>query len=145
MRDAIRSFGDKLLENRGVGLFYFAGHGIQSNGRNYLIPVDADIQKEYDIEDQAIAADMVLQMMELYKNTVNIVIMDACRNNPYSRGFRSAVQGLAPISITPNRINNSLFYRTRTNRFGRRGKKWFVHSRVGQINEKRGIEFGRGF
>lgn len=101
MRDAIRAFGDKLLENRGVGLFYFAGHGIQSNGRNYLIPVDADIQKEYDIEDQAIAADVVLQMMELYKNSVNIVIMDACRNNPYSRGFRSAEQGLAPISITP--------------------------------------------
>ena len=101
MRDAIRSFGDQLLENRGVGLFYFAGHGIQFNGRNYLIPVDADIQKEYDIEDQAVAADMVLQMMELYQNRVNIVILDACRNNPYSRGFRSAEQGLAPISITP--------------------------------------------
>jgi len=101
MRDAVRQFGDKIAKEKGVALFYYAGHGLQSDGANYLIPVDADIQKEYDIQDECVRSDMVLRMLELYENPMNIVILDACRNNPYSRGFRSAERGLAQPSAAP--------------------------------------------
>lgn len=101
MRFAIREFGDKLALKGGVGLFYFAGHGLQSQGKNYLIPVDADIQREYEIEDQGVAVDVVMRMMELYKNPMNIVVLDACRNNPYSRSFRNLNRGLSEAHAAP--------------------------------------------
>ncbi|MEK7681859.1 MAG: caspase family protein, partial [Chloroflexota bacterium] len=82
---------------QGVGLFYFAGHGLQISNRNFLIPVGADIQREYEVEDQAVDAGSVLAMMETAKARVNIVILDACRNNPFMRNFRSAINGLAPM------------------------------------------------
>jgi hypothetical protein len=101
MKNAIRKFGDALNRSAGVGLFYYAGHGVQAKGKNYLIPVDANIEREYDIEDQGVDAGLVLRMMELYQNPLNIVVLDACRNNPYSRGFRSVEEGLAPVYIAP--------------------------------------------
>ena len=101
MRAAIHKFGDKISANKGVGLFYYAGHGLQAKGINYLIPVDATLEKEYDIEDECVKADMVLRMLELYKNPMNIIILDACRNNPFSRGFRSVDQGLAQPASAP--------------------------------------------
>ncbi|MBI3574488.1 MAG: caspase family protein [Gammaproteobacteria bacterium] len=96
MRDAIRAFGDQLHQG-GVGLFYYAGHGMQVKGRNYLIPVRADIRREDEVADQAVSADVVLQKMESAKNRLNIVILDACRNNPFARSFRSSGQGLAQM------------------------------------------------
>jgi hypothetical protein len=101
MREAFRSYGDILLENRGVGLFYYAGHGLQANGVNYLVPVNADIERAYEIEDQCIKADYVLRMMEEYRNPMNVIIMDACRNNPYSRSFRDMEVGLAQPTVAP--------------------------------------------
>ncbi len=97
MRQAIRDFGNALIESRGVGLFYFAGHGMQVKGRNFLIPVGEDIQAEDEVEDQSVSIDLVLDKMESAKNRVNIVILDACRNNPFQRRFRSGSRGLAPI------------------------------------------------
>jgi len=92
MRSAIRDFA--LSQRRGgTGLFYFAGHGILSNGKNYLIPVKSDVQDELDLEYQAIDANFVLDSMEKAGNRVNIVILDACRNNPYARSWRSAPSG----------------------------------------------------
>ena len=101
MKNAIRKFGDALNKKSGVGLFYYAGHGVQSNGKNFLIPVDANIEREYDIEDQGVDSGLILRMMELYKNPLNIIVLDACRNNPYSRGFRSVEEGLAPVYVAP--------------------------------------------
>lgn len=101
MKNAIRKFGDALNKSSGVGLFYYAGHGVQVKGKNYLIPVDANIEREYDIEDQGVDAGLVLRMMDLYQNPLNIVVLDACRNNPYSRGFRSVEEGLAPVYVAP--------------------------------------------
>ena len=63
-------------------MFYFAGHGIQLDGRNYLIPVDADIETESDIKYDAFDAGRVLGTMADAGNNLNIVILDACRNNP---------------------------------------------------------------
>jgi len=94
MEKAIRKFG-KQLRNGGAGLFYFAGHGVQVNGRNYLIPVDAEIETESDVKFEAVDAGRVLGKMEDAGNDLNIVILDACRDNPFSRSFRAINQGLA--------------------------------------------------
>lgn len=95
MENAIISFGRKLRFTGGAGLFYFAGHGIQYHGRNYLLPVDAKIESESDVKFEAVDAGRVLGKMEDAGNEVNIVILDACRNNPFARSFRSAEHGLA--------------------------------------------------
>jgi formylglycine-generating enzyme required for sulfatase activity len=97
MKRAILDFG-RRLEKAGsdaVGLFFYAGHGLQLKGTNYLVPIDATIRREGDVEVLAVDAGWVLAQMEYARNPLNIVILDACRNNPYSRGFRDAGGGLA--------------------------------------------------
>jgi len=94
MEDAIRNFG-KQLKDGSVGLFYFAGHGMQVEGRNYLIPIDAQIESESDVKYEAVDAGRVLGKMEDAENQLNIVILDACRNNPIARSFRTEHRGLA--------------------------------------------------
>jgi uncharacterized caspase-like protein len=94
MKRAIRAFGDKL-RGGGVGLFYYAGHGAQVKGENYLIPVGAQINNEEDIEYESVDAGFILAQMEAAGNAMNIVILDACRNNPFARSFRSVSRGLA--------------------------------------------------
>lgn len=96
MKRMIREFGLKL-KGGGSGLFYYAGHGVQSKGRNYLIPVDANIQSEAEVEDSGVDAALVLNFMDDAQNGLNIVILDACRNNPFARSFRSASDGLAQV------------------------------------------------
>jgi carboxyl-terminal processing protease len=99
MKRAIADFGEKL-SNAGAnatGLFYYAGHGIQSKGVNYLIPVGAQIAKEADVNIESVTADHVMEQMEFAANAVNIIILDACRNNPIARSMRSANRGLAPM------------------------------------------------
>ena len=96
MKAMIRDFGQKL-KGGGQGLFYFAGHGVQLRGRNYLIPVDASIQSEADVEDQGVDANLIMGLMDEAGNALNVVILDACRNNPFSRSFRSVSNGLAQM------------------------------------------------
>ncbi len=96
MKAMIREFGQKLKAG-GQGLFYFAGHGIQLRGRNYLIPVDAEITSEADVEDQGVDANLIMGLMDEAGNGLNVVILDACRNNPFARSFRSAGNGLAQV------------------------------------------------
>lgn len=100
MKRAVRDFGSRLNEagRDGIGLFYYAGHGVQVAGANYIIPVDAHIDREGDVDIEAVNANSVLSMMEYSNARLNFVILDACRNNPYSRGFRSAARGLAKMS-----------------------------------------------
>ncbi len=97
MKRAIREFGEKLKEG-GVGLFYFAGHGVQVDGFNYLIPIHAQMNSREEVEYEAIEVGFVLAQMEAAQNQMNIVILDACRNNPYARSFRSITRGLASIN-----------------------------------------------
>ena len=94
--EAVRKFGD-TLQAGGVGLFFYAGHGMQIKGRNYLIPIGADIQREDEVAFNAFDASQVQERMEAAKSRVNIVILDACRNNPFTRSFRSSTQGLASM------------------------------------------------
>lgn len=94
MEEAVHRFGSRL--GPGVaGLFYYAGHGIQVRGENYLIPVDADVRTESDIRYEAVNAGRILGKMQDADNALNIVILDACRNNPFARSFRSVERGLA--------------------------------------------------
>jgi len=95
MMKSVDDFGDELLKGGGVGLFYYAGHGIQYNGRNFLIPTDAEISRENEIQYKSVDGGLVLAKMENARNRLNIVILDACRDNPFARSFRSAAQGLA--------------------------------------------------
>jgi uncharacterized caspase-like protein len=94
MEEAIRDFGVKL-KGGGVGIFYYAGHGIQVNGANYLVPIGARLASESDARYECVDAGRVLGKMEDAGNELNIVILDACRNNPFASSFRSADQGLA--------------------------------------------------
>lgn len=96
MLTGLRRFGDQLRKG-GVGVFYYAGHGMQIKGRNYLIPINSVIQREDEVAYQAVDAQAVLDKMEAAGNGTNIMILDACRNNPFARSFRSAQQGLAPM------------------------------------------------
>ena len=97
MLRSIDDFGQKLRTG-GIGLFYYSGHGLQANGNNYMVPIGANIQAEPDIEYETVNVGRVLAKMEAAENRVNIVILDACRNNPYKRSFRSPSQGLAPMN-----------------------------------------------
>ena len=94
MRMAMRAFGEQL-RGADVGLFYFAGHGVQIKGTNYLVPVATDISSADEVQDESIDASTVLRKMESAGNKVNIVILDACRNNPFASRFRSLDRGLA--------------------------------------------------
>ncbi|HMX29821.1 MAG TPA: caspase family protein, partial [Blastocatellia bacterium] len=104
MKELIRDFGQKLRAG-GVGIFYFAGHGAQVNGRNYLFPIGAVINSQTEVEYETVEAGFVLAQMEEARNRLNVVILDACRNNPYARSFsrgRSDSRGLAGVSSAPS-------------------------------------------
>ena len=98
MRTEIEGFGKRLRRAGGdaVGLFYYAGHGVESRGSNYLIPIGAEIDSAVEFEIDAVPARWVLSFMEAAGNRLNMVILDACRNNPYGTG-RGAPQGLASM------------------------------------------------
>jgi hypothetical protein len=92
---AVDEFTAKIgRDQHAVGLFYYAGHGVQAEGTNYLIPVDADIQAEADLEANAFDAGRVLRAMKAAQNEMNIVILDACRDNPLPK-TRGIERGLA--------------------------------------------------
>jgi len=92
MKRAIDEFGRKL-KDYSVGLFFYAGHGIQVKGNNYLLPVDAKLENENDAEYDTVRADRVLAKMESARSETNIVILDACRDNPFERSWRRGAKG----------------------------------------------------
>jgi hypothetical protein len=104
MEAAIRRFGE-MLRSGGVGLFYYAGHGLQVRGVNYLVPVSANPAREADIDFELVDANLVLRQMEDASTRLNIVILDACRNNPFGgRGLRSVSTGLAQMQAPEGTI-----------------------------------------
>jgi len=106
--EALREFSVKAATNA-VRLVFYAGHGIQSKGRNYLVPIDADVQSEDEISTKSADIGELLDRLGTIKHGINIVILDACRVNPFSAGvivgpdgrrirFRGATKpGLAPL------------------------------------------------
>jgi hypothetical protein len=103
MKESIRAFGQRIQKG-GTGLFYYAGHATQINGKNFLIPIAANINHEFEVEDESVDLDFVLGQMKYAQNPTNIVILDACRNNPLARGFRSASRGLAYVNAPQGTI-----------------------------------------
>jgi uncharacterized caspase-like protein len=94
MNRAIAQFGEKLRADT-VALFYYAGHGMQVKGKNYLIPIDAQIASEASARAETVDVDTVMDQLAV--STMNVVVLDACRNNPFERKFRSAGGGLAQM------------------------------------------------
>ena len=99
MKRAVKDFAQKLERGgRGtVGLFYYAGHGVQVNGRNFLIPVSAKISSVVDVEIESLDLSMITNAMDVAGNGFNVVILDACRDNPFKGSTRSLNRGLARI------------------------------------------------
>lgn len=98
MRRLVRDFGDKLKASGGVGLFYFAGHGVQVRGENFLVSTDSDIHSEDEVADDSVNVNVILDKMQSAGNRMNLIILDACRNNPFASKSRSSASGLATIN-----------------------------------------------
>lgn len=95
--NAAQNFG-RQLQGADVGLFYYAGHGVQISGANYLVPVNANPTREADVDFQMVDVNLVLRQMQGSGTKLNLVILDACRNNPFGgRGLRSVNRGLAQM------------------------------------------------
>lgn len=102
MLDAIADFEDGLKKRGGVAFFHYGGHGVQVAGKNYLIPSDADIPDERRVETRAVSVDEVMSALDAGGASTNIVVLDACRNNPLpAQSGRSANRGLSTVSFKP--------------------------------------------
>jgi uncharacterized caspase-like protein len=99
--ETVRNFSAKL-RGYDVGLFFYAGHGVQVKGKNYLIPVDADLKTETDVEFNCFALDELLSHLDGGAKA-NIIVLDACRNNPFERGWKrnAGGSGLAYMGAAP--------------------------------------------
>lgn len=97
LKEAVDTFA-KHLKKGGIGLFFFAGHGIQLKDQNFLVPVDIGFESETDISYKSVSAEYVLSRMAEAGNRVNVVILDACRNNPFQEARRS-IKGLGVMNV----------------------------------------------
>jgi hypothetical protein len=97
MDNAVQSFG-RQVQGADVALFYYAGHGVQVAGSNYLVPVNANPTREADVDFQMTDVNLVLRQMQGSGTRLNLVVLDACRNNPFgARGLRASDGGLAQM------------------------------------------------
>lgn len=85
-------------EHASIGLVFIAGHGLQVNGENYFPAVDADINGEDDVPTQSLSMNQLLDLLAEAKTRLNVLLLDACRNNPFALGTRSGTRGLAPVN-----------------------------------------------
>lgn len=130
MEAKVQEFGSRLARG-GVGLFFYAGHGLQVKGENYLVPVDAEIANEAEVKYRSLSLNMVLDTMSDAGNRLNIVMLDACRNNPFTRGFRSGSSGLSPVNASDSATGMVIAFatapgKTAANGDGRNGL-WTSH------------------
>ncbi|MBI4988535.1 MAG: caspase family protein [Rhodocyclales bacterium] len=134
MADVIRQFGARLTPGT-AAVFYYAGHGMQVQGRNFLIPVDADVQAEDEVPYSTIDVGLLLGKMEQAKSPANIVILDACRDNPFARRFRPANTGLAQMDAP---IGTLLAYATAPGSVARDGGENGVYTKhlVANLNSE---------
>ncbi|HEV8517260.1 MAG TPA: caspase family protein [Burkholderiales bacterium] len=104
MVNAIQSFGGDLAKSKGVGLFYYAGHGAQLAWRNYLIPVDVAIDSLEDLRDKAVELNSLLQGLIAARNPMNVIILDACRDNPFGKKLVTEQKGLSQFDAPPGSL-----------------------------------------
>jgi FKBP-type peptidyl-prolyl cis-trans isomerase len=98
MKKAITEFTDNLATEKMIGMFYFAGHGLQVMGKNFIIPVDANIHREEDVDSEAVDVDWISKRMSSEVGRVNIIVLDACRNNQILPASRGGSRGFAPTT-----------------------------------------------
>ncbi len=148
MRDALRDFEDKAGGAQWA-LVYYSGHGMELNGKNWLIPVDAKLARATDLADEAIPVDRVLDRLAEAKK-LRIVVLDACRTNPFlarmtmNRGGRVVTRGLAAIEPTHGEV---VFYAARDGSIaldGAGANSPFAEAFVKHMDED-GVELGRFF
>ena len=104
MAEAIASFSADLAKTRGVGMFYYAGHGAQLAWRNDLIPVDAVIEKLEDLRAKTIELSSLLEGMTRAKNPMNVIMLDACRDNPFGTKVPTEQKGLSQFDAPPGSL-----------------------------------------
>ncbi len=109
MAAAVQSYGDKLAQRKAVGLFYYAGHGAQLAWRNYLVPVDASIAKPEDMPLQTLELNSLLTALKVAANPMNVIILDACRDNPFGLRIPLEQKGLSQFDAP---IGSLLSYAT---------------------------------
>lgn len=101
MSAAIAKASDALKGKQGVGMLYYAGHGLQLDWRNYMVPVDANLKSATDVPQQTIDLSSVIDIFKAAGNRMNIVVLDACRDNPFG-GTTSSAKGLAQLDAPPS-------------------------------------------
>ncbi|MEA3193084.1 MAG: hypothetical protein QOD26_1417 [Betaproteobacteria bacterium] len=104
MLEAIRAYGESLNKAQAIGLFYFAGHGLQLAWRNYLVPTDATIAKMDDIQTKCVDVNAVIEGIAKAVNPMNVVILDACRENPFGSDVKLDQKGLSQLDAPPGTI-----------------------------------------
>lgn len=109
MLDALGSFEERLKTSKGMAFFHYGGHGVQVDGRNFLIPADADIPDEKRVATRAVDVDEVMGALDASGSSVNVVVLDACRDNPLpATSTRSATRGLSVVAQKPK--NSIIIY-----------------------------------
>lgn len=104
MLTAINAYVRMLAQSQAIGLFYFSGHGTQLAWRNYLLPVDAEIRKPDDIPARGVDLNALMQGLGRASNPMNIVILDACRDNPFGRSLPGEQKGLSQFDAPPGSL-----------------------------------------
>ena len=104
MLDAIRAYAESLNKAKAIGVFYFAGHGVQLAWRNYLVPTDATIAKMEDIQARCVDVNAVIEGIAKAVNPMNVVILDACRENPFGGDVKLDQKGLSQLDAPPGTI-----------------------------------------
>lgn len=103
MLAALQEFSAVLRKTKGIGFLYFAGHGVQVNGRNYIVPIGANLVSDVDAQKNALDVDAIVQNLRDTGARLNIVVLDACRNNPLLATGRSVNGGKAQPGLAPMR------------------------------------------
>jgi len=103
MLEAVRDFSKKLTEYN-VALFYYAGHGVQVDGQNYLLPVNAELNEQADCKWEAVPVNFIVEEFEKVPENINIVILDACRNNPFKSWARGGSEGFRALNAVTGTI-----------------------------------------
>jgi len=109
MLDALDIFEERLKASKGIAFFHYGGHGVQVDGKNFLIPADADIPDEKRVATRAVDVDEVMGALDASGSSVNVVVLDACRDNPLpATSTRSATRGLSVVAQKPK--NSIIIY-----------------------------------
>ncbi len=104
MAEAIRSYAARVAQTKAIGLFYFAGHGVQLAWRNYILPTDAVLQKLEDIQAKCIDINAVIESIGRAANPMNVIILDACRDNPFAGEAKLEQKGLSQVDAPPGTL-----------------------------------------